>query len=45
MWGFTAEEEGRMLDYLKLFEEQSLQEEDVQTEEFHYHYHVCYHLL
>jgi uncharacterized Rmd1/YagE family protein len=40
MWGFTLEEEGRMLDYLKLFEEDSLQEDDVQTEEFHFHYHV-----
>ena len=40
MWGFSLEEESRMLDYLKLFEEDSLSEEDIQTEEFHFHYHI-----
>lgn len=40
MWGFNPEEESRMLDYLRLFEEESLIEEDIQTEEFHFHYHI-----
>ena len=38
IWGLSEPEELRILEYLKAFEEEPLDPDDVETEELHYHY-------
>ncbi|KAG0243743.1 hypothetical protein BGX31_010294 [Mortierella sp. GBA43] len=42
IWGMSEEEESRLLQEISRFEEEKLDEEDVETEEFAYHYNSEY---
>ncbi|OAQ33745.1 DUF155-domain-containing protein [Linnemannia elongata AG-77] len=42
IWGMSEQEEARLLQELARFEEEKLDEEDVETEEFSYHYNSQY---
>lgn len=42
MWGFTEEEERRMLKDITQFEEEKLAIDDMETEQFHFHYNDSY---
>ncbi|KAF9953410.1 hypothetical protein BGZ72_005453 [Mortierella alpina] len=42
IWGMTEQEESRLLQELSKFEEEKLDDEDVETEEFSYHYNSQY---
>ena len=40
LWGLTEAEEKKMLEYLHAFEEETLDPDDIETEEFHFHYNA-----
>jgi uncharacterized Rmd1/YagE family protein len=40
LWGLTEAEEKKMLEYLHAFEEETLDSDDIETEEFHFHYNA-----
>lgn len=40
LWGLTEAEEKKMLEYLHTFEEETLDPDDIETEEFHFHYNA-----
>lgn len=40
MWGLTEEEERDVLRLMKAFEEDKIADEDVETEELHFHYNT-----
>ncbi|GJJ79071.1 required for meiotic nuclear division protein 1 [Entomortierella parvispora] len=42
IWGMSEQEEARLLQELSRFEEEKLDDEDVETEEFSYHYNSQY---
>ncbi|KAF9189922.1 hypothetical protein BGZ51_009134 [Haplosporangium sp. Z 767] len=42
IWGMSEQEESRLLQELSRFEEEKLDDEDVETEEFSYHYNSQY---
>ncbi|KAI7820920.1 hypothetical protein BC939DRAFT_399054 [Gamsiella multidivaricata] len=42
IWGMSEQEESRLLQEISRFEEEKLDEEDVETEEFSYHYNSEY---
>ncbi|KAK3815471.1 MAG: hypothetical protein J3Q66DRAFT_378299 [Benniella sp.] len=42
IWGMSEQEESRLLHEISRFEEEKLDEEDVETEEFSYHYNAEY---
>ncbi|KAI8927394.1 hypothetical protein BC831DRAFT_434903 [Entophlyctis helioformis] len=42
MWGLTQLEEHWILDDLEKFEEERLEPDDIETEQFHFHYHAFF---
>ncbi|KAJ3050681.1 hypothetical protein HK102_012223, partial [Quaeritorhiza haematococci] len=42
MWGLTEAEERELLGVIRPFEEESLVEDDIEIEEFHFHYNTFY---
>ncbi|KAI9296510.1 Sad1-interacting factor 2 [Neoconidiobolus thromboides FSU 785] len=42
MWGLTFEQEQEILKFIKPFEEDNIDNEDIECEEFHFHYNSSY---
>ncbi|KAI8909081.1 hypothetical protein EDD86DRAFT_191224 [Gorgonomyces haynaldii] len=42
MWGYTEQEEQRLLDELGFYEDEPLESKDMETEQFYFHYNTYY---